>query len=972
MQLVCPSCQSVLEFSGAPPRFCGYCGRPLGSEPKTTAVAAKEAAILPPRPPDEETATLPPRPYDPEAATLAPPARPGESAEVPQVVGNYRLIRRLGEGGMGTVWEAEEVTSGRHVALKLISPDFVTSAETVERFRQEGLLASKIIHPRCVFVYAADEVAGQPYIAMELMPGQNLQDLVAGRGPLPPEEAIARVLDALEGLEEAHRLGVIHRDIKPSNLFLGADGRVKIGDFGLAKSLSGDVKLTRTGAFLGTPLYASPEQIRAEPLGPQSDVYSLAATLYFLLTGRAPHQTGDAAATIARIVADPAPSLRTVRPDLPKALDRAVLRGLERDRKRRYRNLDEFRRALVRFLLAQPSIGDTGVRFLAYMLDTLVLGAIGTALRFLGSGGDLNFTLGLQVQTEATAWAGSAAALVGVVTGTLIFVLYFGLTEGTLGWSPGKWLFRLRVCRLQDAQAPGILPAMTRALVLVVLSQVSVWYQAVAVLFAMSPTAFQMGLLGSGVAQFLAIGLLYGFMRKRNGYRGLHEWLSGTRTLRLTWSRLRKRRGLQLRAYEPELCQPAEMPERLGLYRVRGALLWGERERVLVGEDPSLGRRVWLWLRPATAPALDQAARDTNRATRVRWVACGAQGDWQWDAFLAPTGCPLPMLVSEKRGLAWPEARILLEDLAQEMAASLADGSLPEVLRPEQVWIEDTGRIQLLAAPTSAAGEGAWADGAAERALGFLREVLVQALEGKPRPAHEPPAPVRAAIPLHAAALVNRTLGMDQRPAWWDRLSGANLLNVRDRPEFKPAFTSVAEVLEALKATEDKPVEVARWRRAGHLVLQALFLCLPCLGPLMMFGPTLAVLLEAQRRGQAGEDWGVGLGFAVVCVVFWVLWSFAFRGGIVWYRGGLALVRRDGRRVARWQCALRTLLVWLPIGALLGAAVALARFSPEVPVLYFGAYGLACGLVVLFTFLAIWSPTRAPHDRLVGTYIVPH
>src|SRR5262249_61840118 len=130
-----------------------------------------------------------------------------------------------------------------------------------------------------------------------------------------------------------------------------------------------------------------------------SDVYSLAATLYFLLTGRAPHQTGDAAATIARIVADPAPSMRTARPSLSKALDRAVLRGLERDRKKRYRNLDEFRKALVRFLPVQPSIGDTGVRFLAYMLDTLILAAIGMALRFLGSGGDLAFTVGLQPQT---------------------------------------------------------------------------------------------------------------------------------------------------------------------------------------------------------------------------------------------------------------------------------------------------------------------------------------------------------------------------------------------------------------------------------------------------------------------------------------------------------------------------------------------------------------------------------------------
>src|SRR5262249_36298102 len=153
-------------------------------------------------------------------------------------------------------------------------------------------------------------------------------------------------------------------------------------------------------------------------------------------------------------------------------------------------------------------------------------------------------------------------------------------------------------------------------------------------------------------------------------------------------------------------------------------------------------------------------------------------------------------------------------------------------------------------------------------------------------------------------------LGMDQRPRWWDRVSGTNLLNVRDRPEFRPAFTSVTEVQEALKASEDKPVEVTRWRRAGHLALQMLFLSLPSLAPPMMFILAMVALVETQRKGALPGDWGVGLGFAVVCTVFWTLWAFAFRGGIVWYRGGLALVRRDGRPAARWQCALRILLVW--------------------------------------------------------------
>src|SRR5205085_2009873 len=189
-----------------------------------------------------------------------------------------------------------------------------------------------LVHPRCVFVYAADEEAGRPYIVMELMPGQTLQDLVGEKGPLPVTDAVKKIMDVLEGLHEAHELGVVHRDVKPSNCFLEDDGRVKVGDFGLAKSLVSSAHLTRTGSFLGTPLYASPEQIRADPLTPQTDVYSLAATLYFLLTGKAPFQSGDAAATLARIVSDDPPSLRGVRPEVPEALDRVGFGGWARPR----------------------------------------------------------------------------------------------------------------------------------------------------------------------------------------------------------------------------------------------------------------------------------------------------------------------------------------------------------------------------------------------------------------------------------------------------------------------------------------------------------------------------------------------------------------------------------------------------------------------------------------------------------------
>src|SRR5262249_47678393 len=162
------------------------------------------------------------------------------------------------------------------------------------------------------------------------------EHLVQQQGALPPRQALPKILDVIEGLEAAHQLGLVHRDVKPSNCFLEADGRVKVGDFGLAKSLVQESHLTQPGTFLRTALFASPEQIKCEAVDAQSDVYSVAATLYFLLTGRAPFQAAETMATLARKLSEEPPPMRSLRPELPAALDKVVLRGLARDRKRRW------------------------------------------------------------------------------------------------------------------------------------------------------------------------------------------------------------------------------------------------------------------------------------------------------------------------------------------------------------------------------------------------------------------------------------------------------------------------------------------------------------------------------------------------------------------------------------------------------------------------------------------------------------
>src|SRR5688572_12855895 len=204
MPLSCPACNRTLPASDEPPRFCAYCGTRL---------------------PDQTRADGPPAttgPFQPSAAEPEP---------APAEIGGYRILRLLGSGGMGQVYEAEPTGGGPHVAIKVLSGRLQANPVSVERFRQEGRLAAQIAHPRCVFVLRADADRGRPYIVMELMPGDTLKDLVDRKKTVPAPEAIRLILDVIDGLQEAHRLGVIHRDVKPSNCFLLPDGRVKIGDF---------------------------------------------------------------------------------------------------------------------------------------------------------------------------------------------------------------------------------------------------------------------------------------------------------------------------------------------------------------------------------------------------------------------------------------------------------------------------------------------------------------------------------------------------------------------------------------------------------------------------------------------------------------------------------------------------------------------------------------------------------------------
>jgi hypothetical protein len=726
---------------------------------------------------------------------------------------------------MGTVYEAEEPGSGRHVALKIIRPEFADSPDAVERFRREGRLASTLSHPRCVFVLAADEEDGIPYIVMELMTGSTLADLVSRRGPLPTEEAVRYILDAAEGLEEAHHAGVIHRDIKPSNCFLDAEGRVKVGDFGLAKSLIGQEQLTRSGAFLGTFLFASPEQIRNDRVDHRTDVYSLCATLYFLLTGRAPFDDADPAAALARTVSDPLRPMRSINPSLPRTLDEVVMKGLARDRSRRWSSLRELRLALLPFVEGPHSLGELAARSAAYLLDVLLM----------------TLPLGLLVHPwvspmlEATLPA--AAVPLGHLGLTLLLYLgTFAVAESVLGWTPGKWLLGLRVRESASGDRPSPWRSVLRTTLFVLFTNgmVELAYSLVRLLAPELPTAGEgmtaKLLLGHvGVALLPLVSMAAGAclvactMRRGTGYRGLHEWLSGTHVIQLPDAQ--PRFVLPSRHEWPTLAEDSQgLPGRIGGFRVLGTAWRSEDEAVLYAADATLDRPAWLWLRKGVC--LTPHRRGLNRPGRARWLAGGERGEDVWEAFLAAPGCLLLDLASQRK-LRWPEALQALEQLCSELAAAEADGTLPETLSLEQVWTQADGRTVLLDAPARPPSP-------VESPMELLRQVAAVALEGGPRPRGRMEGPIQAPIPGHAAELLLRLM------------SGG--------------YASPARLAEALAAARDRPAEISRASRAMHLMFTAILLA-PGLLTMFLLGPLLLGLAlgvcaagRAQAEARMEED----------------------------------------------------------------------------------------------------------------------
>jgi beta-lactam-binding protein with PASTA domain/predicted Ser/Thr protein kinase len=271
--------------------------------------------------------------------------------------GRYRVLRKLGSGGMADVYLAEDEELGRRIAIKILNERHASDEQFVERFRREAKNAAGLSHPNIVQIYDRGEAEGTYYIAMEYLEGRTLKE-TAARQPLPLREAIGYVREILAALRFAHRKGIVHRDIKPHNALIDADGRVKVTDFGIARAGAAS-QMTEAGSIIGTAQYLSPEQARGAPVDHRSDLYSLGIVLYELVTGAVPF-TGDTPVEIAMkhlsTVPEP-PSSR--RPELPRALDQVVLRALAKDPEDRYSSAEEMDAELARVAEGLPVSTET-------------------------------------------------------------------------------------------------------------------------------------------------------------------------------------------------------------------------------------------------------------------------------------------------------------------------------------------------------------------------------------------------------------------------------------------------------------------------------------------------------------------------------------------------------------------------------------------------------------------------------------
>lgn len=959
--------------------------------------------------------------------TSAADAPPIPSPEIGQMFGRYKILRRLGHGGMGVVYEAEEADSGRRVALKVINQKLGSQVDRA-RFLREGRLAASINHPNCVYVFGTEEIGGTPVIAMEFVSGGTLQQRLFREGPFPVGRAVDAVLQVVEGLEAAQAVGILHRDIKPSNCFEDANGQVKIGDFGLSISTlpREESNITESGAVIGTPAFSSPEQLRGEEFSARSDMYTVGVTLFYLLTGKLPFEGHTMPQLIANTLEQRPPSPQQYRKEIPNGLARVILRCLDKQPAERFTSYAELRLALEPYSSTAPTAATLGLRFVAGITDQLVLSLFGLLVTFLGFGGPFGMMDQFFKSPSSIWWF--------VLPWFVLMPLYYAICEWRWGATPGKALCRLRVLQT-DRNYPALGRALLRAAIYILVPMLPYW--AVIGHDPLKVTTPSAGTYLLSLSYYALLALLFATARRRNGFAAIQDLATKTRVV--SRAALAQRQTLAVSDLQPA---GVESYPTVGPFHVLQSLGKAGDAEWIEGYDLRLLRRVMIRRVAAGTPPLPAALHHVSRVGRLRWLAGRRSGEENWDAFEGVGGQALLKLVDQPRP--WKRVRFWLHDLAEELGAAEKDDSRPSVLALDRVWITREGRAKLLDFPAPGAADVAAGVGAGQPpfadtpldARGLLEQVAVVALGGWAAK-HQPVGAVVARLPLHARKFLETlpTLaGADEiagaiqpllrRVAEVTRLrrtlivagcvafpllSGlAGLMGIsmmeswqRNNPDLM-ALTQVLNTWRAKKMPFVPKNQLPSDRLTGIYIAAhfggvitnepvwsgalARLLIQPdarefAEDSLKQYGsPTAEELKEAEKRfepvvkqaqpGSMPSSALLGPFVLWIALLFYVgvpalIAALLFRGGLVLLVTGVTYVRQDGQRASRGRVLWRSVVAWSPVlGAVILGGVAMAMKSAL----------FAWVILLLLAGLAAWSvllPERGLQDRLAGTWPVP-
>ncbi len=850
-------------------------------------------------PPDGEAETFSMAPC--ESLSLYGPS------EFPCEFGGYRLLGLLGRGGMGAVYEAEQLSTGRRVALKMLGQK-LDSPDMRKRFLREGRLAAGVNHPNSLYIFGSEEIEGLPVITMEIAGSGTLKDKLKKHGPMVVTEAVDAILDVISGLEAAFAGGVLHRDIKPSNCFVSPDGSVKVGDFGLSVSTLAktDTFVTAHGKIMGTPAFASPEQLRGDALDVRADIYSVGATLFTLLTDRAPFEGDNAVQVVANAVNQKPKPLTEFRQDAPPGLERIVARCLAKEPDGRYADYTALRNALLPFSSKEPEPASMNIRGAAGWIDFLIAFLIPYVTLMLWVGGDKLIVWPIYERTLYSARYYIALWGFGF--------LYFSIVEGIWGAGLGKYLKGLHVVRT-NGRRPGFGRALIRILIPIGLIEV-IRNPLNILLISDAEWTWIQNVIYVATANICAwIPVLFTLKaRRENGFATLWDLVSRTRVVI-------KPKGTVRPSIEPA-SKPkisTEGADSFGPYRIIKEIVPG---KWIAATDPVLRRPVWLLRRNSSEPS--PARRNLARHGRLRWLQKVETPEVKWDAFEATEGMPFSSLIEGGKHVPWSRLRHWLHDLASELWDATGDKTLPAELSLDHIWITKQGYAILLDEP--------WPE-VKTRA----ESIPVGDLAGQQRFLNAIAACAEStSLPLHARGV---------------------LQNLADSK-----FEKLSFLAGTLRGLLDKPAEVSRGIRAGSIFMMPFYLWT------VAFVGFFQGEMVQRWKGSPGGLVIITIMVVLAAIALFQLLGLAFRSTIGHSIFRLAVVNTKGEAANRVTLLRRWAIVWLPlffpmlfVALLINRGEHTAAFICAIVLLllWFSA-----------AVYAVFHPNRGLHDRLAGTWVV--